>query len=168
MSQLRTKLMLREARRLVTDAEYLQGNARSESNGAYLLKLLALEILLKCCVLLETGTLERGHDCVHIFLRLAASTRKGIVETASRRMGPTADYSDTYWLLELFSSNFIRMRYPYESYPPGMSEADYIRLGAEWIDRGAAVEEATFDFRPEELFGFVYALSEFASEQVGG
>lgn len=166
MTQLRTKLMLREAERLVADAKYLGGKVNAESNGAYLLELLALEILLKCCVLLETGSLERGHDYVHIFLRLESGTRREIVENATNRMGPIADYSDAYWLLQLFSSNFIRTRYPYEAYKPGMSESDYIGMGTEWIDRGAKIEEATFDFRPNELHGLIHALSIFASARI--
>lgn len=167
MTQLRTKLMLREAERLVADAQYLRGEFSTESNGAYLLELLALEILLKCCVLLETGSLERGHDYVHIFLRLGTDTRQEIVGAAAQRMGSNADYSDPYWLLALFSSNFIRTRYPYEAYKSGMSESDYLRLGTEWIDRGATVEEATFDFRPNELNGLIDALSAFASARIG-
>jgi hypothetical protein len=160
MSELRTKLMSREAARLMTDAEYLRGSLHSESHGAYLLDLLALEILLKCCVVLKTGKLERGHDYVHIFLRLDAETRKGLIDAAATRMGPSADYSDAYWLLSLFGANFIRLRYPYEAYG-GMSEADYSRLGSEWIERGAKVDEATFDLRPNELRGLLFALAKF-------
>lgn len=166
MTQLRTKLMLREAERLVADAQHLCGKVNAESNGAYLLELLALEILLKCCVLLETGSLERSHDYVHIFLRLESGARRSIIDSAAQRMGPSADYSDPYWLLALFSSNFIRTRYPYEAYKPGLSESDFIRMGTEWIDRGAKIEEATFDFRPNELYGLIHALSTFASARV--
>ncbi len=82
-------------------------------------------------------------------------------------MGPVADYSDTYRLLALYGSNFIRMRYPYEAYE-GMSEAEYLRLGPEWIERGALVEEATFDLRPMELQGLLYALSTYAADKVAG
>ena len=45
MSDLRVKLMLREATRYMGDAEYLRGRFDSQSNGAYLLDLIALEIL---------------------------------------------------------------------------------------------------------------------------
>lgn len=166
MTQLRTKLMLREAERLRADAESLRGRADAESHGAFLLELLAMEILLKCCVLLETGSLERGHDYLQIFVRLDSETRSEIVTTAAQRTGPIADYSDPCGLLVLFGSNFVRVRYPYEAYRPGMSEADYVRLGAEWIDRGAQVEEATFDFRPNELHGLCHALSAFASARL--
>src|SRR4051794_21691448 len=102
MTELRVKLMAREAARLIADADRLQGNLRSESHGAYLLQLLALEILLKCCVVIETGKLERGHDYVHIFLKLRADVRKVLIGAAAGRMGPAADYSDFYWLLSLF------------------------------------------------------------------
>ncbi len=167
MSELRVKLMSREAVKLMADAERLRGDVRSESNGAYLLDLLALEILLKCCVAIETGKFERGHDYVHMFLKLQIDTRKALVDAAAVRMGPAADYSDVCWLLALFGCNFIRLRYPYEAYA-GMSEAEYFRRGSEWIDRGAVVEEATFDFRPNELHGLLDALSRFAADKLAG
>jgi hypothetical protein len=158
--------MLREAKRLSADAQRLSQSGHGESNGAYLLELLALEILLKCCVLLETRSLERGHDYVNIFLRLSASARQAIITSAANRMGPSANFSDPYWLLKLFSSNFIRTRYPYEAYRPGLTEAEYERIGAEWLEAGGKVEEATFDFRPNELFGFLFALTEFADARI--
>jgi hypothetical protein len=162
MTQLRTKLMLREAERLIADAQYLREKVNAESNGAYLLELLALEILLKCCVLIETGSLQRGHDYVHIFLCLESEARQTILESAAQRMGPIADFSDPYWLLTLFSANFIRTRYPYEEYKTGLCESDFTRMGTEWIDRGAKIEEATFDFRPNELYGLIHGLFTFA------
>jgi hypothetical protein len=159
--------MVREAERLMADAGLLYRSLARESHGAYLLDLLALEILLKCCVVLETGRLERGHDYVHIFLKLSPVARKTILDSAAERMGPSADYSDVYWLLSLFASNFVRLRYPYEAYS-GMPEAHYLRLGVEWIERGSEVEEATFDFRPEELHGLLHSLSRFASQRLAG
>jgi hypothetical protein len=153
--------MHREAVRLMADSEYLKGRIDGESNGAYLLDLLAFEILLKCCVVLETGQLERGHNYLHIFLKLPLKIRTELVNAAAIRMGPTTDYGDICWLLDLFSSNFIRMRYPYEAYE-GMTEETYLKIGSEWIDRGGLVEEATFDFRPDELRGLLYALSAHA------
>src|SRR5689334_1930830 len=124
MSQLRTRLMAREAERLRADADVLKGRATSPSHGAYLLDLLSLEILLKCCVIIETGRLERGHDYVNIFLKLKPETRKTLISSAADRVGPTADYSDPCWLLALFASNFVRVRYPYEAYQSNMTEAE--------------------------------------------
>jgi len=149
------------------DADYLRRRLDSQSNGAYLLDLLALEILLKCCVVIETGKLEHGHDYVQIFLKLNRVTREALIQTAATRMGPIADYADTYWLLALYGSNFIRMRYPYEAYG-SKSEAEYLRLGPEWIERGALVEEATFDFRPLELHGLLHAFSTYGAEKIAG
>jgi hypothetical protein len=167
MSDLRVKLMLREATRYMDDAEYLRGRLDSQSNGAYLLDVFALEILLKCSVVIETGKLERGHDYVQLFLKLDRGTREALIQAAGSWMGPIADYTDTYWLLALYGSNFSSMRYPYEAYG-SMSEADYRRLGPEWIERGALVEEATFDFRPLELHGLLHALSSYAAEKIAG
>jgi hypothetical protein len=166
-ASLRVKLMLRDATRFMEDAERLRGDLLNESHSAYLLDLLALEILLKSCVVLETAKLERGHDYGHIFLKLCADRRNALIQSAAARMGPSADYSDTYRLLALYGANFIRMRYPYEPYG-GISEAEYLRLGSEWIERGALVEDAIFDFRPIELHGLLYALSKFAGEKLAG
>ena len=168
MSELRTKLMAREAERLRADADVLKGRATSQSHGAYLLDLLALEILLKCCVIIETGQLERGHDYVNIFLKLKPETRNALISAAATRNGPTADYSDPYWLMALFGLNFVRVRYPYEAYRGNLTEAEYLRLGSEWVERGARLEEATFDFRPNELYGFLHALSAYAAEKLAG
>lgn len=165
MSELRIKLMAREAAALMADAEILRRNIFSESHGAYLLDLLALEILLKCCVAIETGTLERGHDYINLFLKLSPNTRKALINSAAARMGPDVDYSDTCSLLALYGSNFIKLRYPYEAYG-GMSEGEYFRLGREWIERGALQEEATFNFQPNELRGLLFALSAFADERL--
>ena len=74
-------------------------------------------------------------------------------------MGAEADYSDMPRLLELFSGNFIRLRYPYEEYA-GMSEDEYIAIGTEWIKAGAPVEKATFQYFPNELRGLLDALQE--------
>jgi hypothetical protein len=159
--------MLREATRYMEDAEHLSSRLDCQSDAAYLLDLLALEILLKCCVVIETGKLERGHDYVQLFLKLDGGTREALIQAAATRMGPIADYADTYCLLALYGSNFVRMRYPYEAYG-SMSEADYFRLGSEWVERGALVEEAMFDFRPMELHGLLHALSTYAAEKIDG
>jgi hypothetical protein len=168
MSELRIKLMAREADRLREDADLLRVRPASQSHAAYLLDLLALEILLKCCLIIETGQLVRGHDYVNIFLRLKPETRKALISSAAKRTGPTADYSDPYWLLALFGSNFVHVRYPYEAYRNNMTEAEYLRLGSEWVERGAVSEEARFDFRPNELSGFLHAFSAHAAEKIAG
>lgn len=164
MSELRIKLMAREAGELMADAQILRRNIFSESHGAYLLDLLALEILLKCCVVIETSVLERGHDYVKLFLKLSSSTRKRLIESAIARMGPTADFSDSCSLLALYGSNFVNLRYPYEEYA-GMSEREYLQLGPEWIERGARVDEASFNFQPNELQGLLFALYAFTEER---
>ena len=157
--------MLREAKCLMEDAGCLRSKTISQSKGAYLLELLALEILLKCCVVIETEKLEHGHDYVQVFLKLNRETRETLIQSAADRMSTNADYADIYWLLSLYGSNFTRMRYPYEQYGR-ISEAEYLRLGSEWIERGALTEEAKFDFRPNELYGLLYALSTYADAKI--
>ena len=77
MTLLLYQLMLREAERLVADAQYLRGKVNAESNGAYLLELLALEILLKCAPL-ETGSLDTViMTSTFSFLRLESGAEAG-------------------------------------------------------------------------------------------
>jgi len=49
---------------------------------------------------------------------------------------------------------------------PECLEANYFGLGSEGIERGAGVEEANFDFRPEEFHGLLHGLSGFASDRL--
>ncbi len=162
MSELRIKLMYNHAANLMFDAEALRLR-NSESPAPYLLDLLALEIFLKTCVAIESGKLERGHEYAELFSKLELATRSSLAETAAVREGPVADFTNIELLLKLWGRNFIRLRYPYEAYE-GLSEREYLRLGPQWIERGAKDEEATFDFRPKELHGILFALSNFVQE----
>ena len=74
----------------------------------------------------------------------------------SRRSSNAASLK-TPRLLEIFSGNFIRLRYPYEEYA-GMSEEEYIAIGADWIKGGAPIEKAIFQYFPSELRGLLDAL----------
>lgn len=163
MSELRIKLMYEHAAGLIADAESLRQRMDSSLASSYLLDLLAFEVVLKTCVAIETGSLEHGHEYAHLFAKLTSETRLTIVENAAVREGPLANFSDLASLFELWGRNFIRLRYPYEAYE-GLTEMEYLRLGPNWIDRGAKVEEATFDLRPTELHGMLFALAQFARE----
>ena len=151
--------MQQEAADRLWDAEILATSAHRRSDAPYLLQLLALEILLKRLGLQVHKKIPHGHNYKQLFCDLPAEQQQRIVRKAKLRMGPEANYSDMPQLLELFSRNFIRLRYPYEAYA-GMSEDEYIAVGAEWIKAGAPVEAATFQYFPNELRGLLDALNE--------
>jgi hypothetical protein len=59
----------------------------------------------------------------------------------------------------LYKNNFVRLRYPFEAYKK-MNESEYIEYGKLWVKLGAPIEEAEFQYYPEELYGLIKALRE--------
>ena len=76
--------------------------------------------------------------------------------------GRIADYSDAYWLLALFSSNFVRTRYPYEIYKPGLSGLTSFAWAQSGCTAARRLKKRLSNLR-NELYGFIHALSAFAS-----
>lgn len=149
--------MYREASDRMADSSILAQAVNTRGDSAYLLNLLALEILLKCVLLIENEKLVHGHNYLGLFEMLPKKHRERIVSVAAERLGPTVDYSDLNSKLKTFSSNFIKLRYPYESYKE-LTEEEYFQLGDQWMERGAIVEESEFKYYPEELYGLQFAL----------
>jgi hypothetical protein len=63
----------------------------------------------------------------------------------------------------LYQNNFIKLRYPFEAYI-NMNEGEYIEYGNLWVEVGAPVDEAEFQYFPEELYGIIKALPEEVEE----
>lgn len=145
------------------DADLLSGLSGVEetSNSDYLLRLLALELLLKCLCLVS-GCEEKkvhGHNYGVLFKMLPEPTRDELLRLATERLGgPSGLTGDLTQILADLSANFIDLRYPYEKYKD-LDERRYIELGDEWIAAGAPLETATFRFHSEELLGLNYALA---------
>lgn len=157
----RTKVerMLKEARARAADSALLSRSVAKQSDADYLLSLLAFEILLKAAHLAHIGTPNRSHSYRQLFDTLPRDVRSALVKVAVDRMSTSADYSDVPKLLDVFSQNFISLRYPYEAYE-NLSAEEYAKLGESWVARGAPDEEATFVYHPEELFGLAHALDQ--------
>ncbi len=149
--------MLKEARARVADGELLERSLAAQSDGAYLLRLLAFEILLKATHLAHVGMPERSHSYRQLFNALPSGVRSAIVKSAIERMSTSADYADVPKLLCVFKENFVGLRYPYERYE-NCSAEEYADLGESWVARGAPEEEAIFVYNPEELRGLIHAL----------
>ena len=157
MNDLTIKLMLREAQNRIADASILSQSIKTRSDSAYLLNLLALEILLKCSILISTGKLEHGHKYFDLFEKLPDEKSNKIILNAKNTQGPIANFSDLKAKLQIFESNFIKLRYPYEKYTE-ITEEEYISRGNEWLNRGAITEGADFQYYPNELYGLNQAL----------
>ena len=149
--------MLSLAEEYIADAEILARAADKASHADYLLKLTAFEILLKALRIAEGLAPSRSHSYGELFCGLPDPVQQEILTLASDRIGPSAEYSDRAKLLGTYHRNFIALRYAYEPYE-GMTAAQVHELGDQWLSRGAPVDEATFAFYPEELFGLIEAL----------
>lgn len=162
MNTLRLKLMRREGLGRLQDADTLSGLPDSEgtSNSHYLLRLLALELLLKSLCLASGCDAKkvRGHSYGILFKMLPEPTKDELLRLAIERLGPSGLTDNLEQVLADLSANFIDMRYPYEKYE-GLDERSYIELGEEWIAAGAPLETATFRFHSEELYGLNHALA---------
>ena len=154
------RLMLKEALQRLDDAEVLHQSIgfTSRTDSVHLLKLLGFELLLKLVyeVALNKKS-NHGHDYKKIFEHLPQSLQSKLLTLASQRIGPSALTENSSSILKEWSANFIALRYPYERYE-SLTEEQYTELGEQWIAKGASLNDATFRFYPEELFGMLHAL----------
>jgi hypothetical protein len=162
MTTLQLKLMRREGMGRLQDADLLSGlsDVEETSNSDYLLRLLALELLLKCLCLASGCDAKKvhGHNYGTLFKMLPEPTKDELLRLAIERLGPSGLTINLEQVFADLSANFIDLRYPYEKYK-GLDERRYIELGDEWIAAGARLETATFRFHSEELYGLNHALA---------
>lgn len=133
-----------------------QFDARSDS--VHLLQLLGLELFLK---LVHEVVLQKkpnyGHAYQKIFEALPGPIQGKLLNLVGDRIGPSALSNDASSILKEWGENFIALRYPYERYE-SLTEEQYAALGEQWVAKGGPIDEATFRYYPEELFGMLYAL----------
>lgn len=159
MDTLQIKLMYKEAIGRLHDAEILSKNINRESDSDYLLQLLTFELLLKAVALIHTGRFKEDHNFQQLFESLPGSVRDQLMARATHWSEKSLTKRELQELLVLYSNNFVRLRYPFESYKK-MNESEYLDYGKLWVELGAPVEEAEFQYYPEELYGLVKALQE--------
>jgi len=146
----------------LADASSLQQMLVAESDGAYLLQLIAFEILLKAVSRAHGRPPAPNHRYEQLFDTLPREVQVRLCAAARGRFGPHANLSDLPSLLSTWSSNFVGLRYAFEFYE-GQSLEDVARRGAEWMAAGARTEEADFRYYPMEL----QALTEALIEELG-
>lgn len=149
--------MVDVGQRYLADAALLQTNPHAASEGAYLLRLTAFEILLKA-LLRSSGTVPgRHHRYEDHFAALPKEVCARLTEGAAARMGPIAAYGELPLLLRTWTYNFVALRYEYESYE-GKTADEVHAIGKAWLAEGAELADATFRHYPLELDGLLCAL----------
>lgn len=161
MGTLRHKLMHRESEKRLAAAQLLQTSG-DDSDSAYLLRLIAFELLLKLVVERSTNIAAHGHIYQDLFKLLPPDRQAEILRIAGERIGPSALASDHTGVLTELASNFVKLRYPYEKYSH-MTTSEYAEVGAKWIAAGANTADADYRYHPEELFGLTFALQQIAN-----
>jgi hypothetical protein len=163
MGTVRHRLMRRESESRLAAAQLLK-DAMDGSDSAYLLDLLAFELLLKIIVEMTTQSAAPPHHSYEkIFGSLPQRTQTEILRLAGERIGPSALTTDYLGVLKELGSNFVKLRYPYEKYSH-MSEPEYAEVGAKWIAAGADDATAGFRYHPEELLGLTVALQKLTND----
>ena len=157
MSALRHRLMYQESEKRLTSAKMLRA-AGDASDSAYLLELLAFELLLKLSFEKAVGSIAPGHHrYAEIFGSLSQVIKDEVLRLAGERVGPSELSSNLGTVLKDLGSNFVKLRYPFERYSQ-MTEEQYEKVGADWVANGAALADAEFRYYPEELLGLTTAL----------
>ena len=142
--------MVAEAEARIHDADLIGQSLRSQSDSQSLLKILALEVLIKALLLKVTGIVHRSHRYADLWRKLPVATRSRVMEVARARYPGYADLTSVEKLLCVYEFVFTKARYGYELYED-MSLAEQAQLGEDWVARGAATDEADVQYFPMEL-----------------
>mgnify|MGYP002780817075 CR=1 FL=1 len=161
MDKIRHTLMLRESEKRIGAAALLR-DAGDDSDSAYLLRLLGFELLRKVVVEQQTSSVPHGHKYAELFASLPASVQSDLLRLSGERIGPSGLTTTHATVLGDLGRNFVGLRYPYEKYGD-MTQAEYERIGQDWIEAGAGNAGAEYRYHPEELFGLIVALQQVAN-----
>jgi hypothetical protein len=147
--------MLSDARDRIHDADILSESGRAKSASASLLRILALEVLLKTAGLVALQKYKRSHRYATLWADLPPESKASILSVATQRFPGHADLSDMEVLLKDWEYAFTKGRYYFELYETYTQE-EQRALGDLWVSLGAPEHEAEVRFHPLELL----ALSE--------
>ena len=153
----RVARMIAEADDRLSDAAVLGESLRDQGNSQSLLRILALEILLKAAQLQATGHITRSHRYIELWAAIPEGARQQVLTAASLRYPGHVNLGNTEKLLCVYEWLFTKARYGYELYEH-MSLEEQAELGDEWIARGAPVDEADIQYFPMELSALIHGL----------
>ncbi|TAM95291.1 MAG: hypothetical protein EPN40_10715 [Rhodanobacteraceae bacterium] len=158
--------MLRDAEDRLSDASILVASLDTRSDAASLLRILALEVLLKCAVITNGGTPQKSHNYLALWQSLPKSAQDAILTVAADRMPGHADLSNLEWLLPNYRFVFERARYFYEFYE-GYTLQEQSELGKFWVDLGSPEHEADVQYKPNELTCLIDGLLAYVKRELG-
>lgn len=102
--------MVSDAEERLCDARILSTSLSVKSNSAYLLKILAFEVLLKAAHVVSNGNYPENHDYINIWQGIDAAGRSKILEVA-RQTDHHAKLNDISQLMSNFKRLFQDARY---------------------------------------------------------
>lgn len=152
--------MLIAASSYYEDADILAESADSDGDGSIQLRILSLEIFLKCARLIEHGqrkTRKGGHDYSSIWSDLSPSTQTFVLQAASARAHTSLNAQSVVDVLKDLQCVFELARYPYELLADE-AEPSIAKRGADWQAAGQPLDQADFRFHPEETMTLVHGL----------
>ncbi len=137
------------------DGDFLSN--KRDSDSGYLLQLLGFELLLKAALYIDKEKRNTTHNYKAIYHTLGRDVKAQIISEA-KIFSQIFDIDERIEkILEKFSYNFERLRYPFESYK-GFTETEYLDYGKLYADLGYPDHEAEFEYYPEELRGLFLSL----------
>ena len=108
--------MLSDAQDRLNDADVLAESGRAASNSASLLRILALEVLLKAAQWASLGRYKRSHAYSALWDALPATARAAVLSVAKQRFPGHADFSSLGALFKDWEYAFTKGRYYFELY----------------------------------------------------
>jgi len=139
--------------------------AKRKSNSGYLLQLLGFELFLKSSLYIDKGKKNHSHNYCAIFCALSEKLKTRILSDAQSESQIFDIGNRIEELLKWYSYNFIRLRYPFESYK-GFTKAEYTEYSNLYAELGYPDGEAEFEYYPNELRGLVFSLEGYIKEHL--
>ncbi len=124
MNEFLLKKVYEEGVKRYSDGEFLSQKRTSDSG--YLLMLLGFELMLKALLYIDKKKEDCSHNYYAIYCTLSKDT-KTILVSGAQEVSQTFDIKERIEsILKSFSYNFVRLRYPFESYEGLRSSGDAI------------------------------------------
>lgn len=149
--------MLSDAQARLNDASLLSESLNRQSDAPALLRVLALEVLLKAAQANERGRYVRTHDYACLWRGLSEPTRESVLLHAEQRDPGRLAGSDLDLLLRDWEFVFTRARYYFELYEKYTFQ-EQEELGKLWVELGAPESEAEVRYHPHELLALCGGL----------
>ena len=156
----RVARMFHEALHRVHDADILERLCDTRSDSAAILRILALEVLLKCTLLLCGQEPKNSHNYKNLWLGLPGHVRKKVLAVAVATMPGHADLANLEERLQWWQFVFERARYHYELYEK-YTLKEQSELGDLWLELGAPDQEAVVQYFPLELQCLIAGLTAY-------